>query len=429
MSAVVLPNSINYEEPLATLPPDTVNIQVVNNPVNGATFGANSQIIVDLGNRGFLDPASLYIRYKFAATAAGNVEMAGTPVYTPFLRLDTLINSATVETVNNYNVICNMLTNLKLSHSEKLGQQYALGYVDTGTTAAGIDNEETDGRLVGSAESGYLSGPLYNCLSFSEKMIPLFLMNNIRLVFTLDSLTNMCNTQATKNPFTAFTISNFEVVYNMIDFGSEINNNIMAMDKIRIKSQSFASSVSPLASATSGNVNIVYNHRYSSVKAAYLNCGGGDATKSANKNMDAYDITSGNGDYQLQVNGVNYPSRALSSVNNKAGILQELRKSLNSIFDKNVAMSINSFEFNTQSPSTTTTSYIAPAKFWVPFCLQKLTIPQKAFFTGVNTNGSPLTVSINIGTATSQIHNVMLILNYDMILEIEPQSKQVQIIQ
>jgi hypothetical protein len=425
--SVVLPNSINYDEPLASLPPDTVNIEVVANPVNGATFGANSQIIVDLGNRGFLDPASLFIRYKFTAASAGNVEMVGTPVYTPFLRLDTLVNSATVETINNYNVISNMLTNLKLSVSDKMGQQFSLGYVDSGGTSP-VNNEQIDGRTVSTGETGSLSGPLYNCLSFSEKMIPLFLMNNVRLVFTLDSLTNMCNTQATKNPFTAFTISNFEVVYNIVDFGSEIQNNIMAMDKIRLKSQSFASSISPLASATSGNVNLVFNHRYSSVKAAYLNCGGGDATKSANKNQDAYDITSGNGDYQIQVNGVNYPSRSLSTINNKAGMLQELRKTMNTIFDKNVAMSINSAEYSAYS-STSTTSFIIPSKFYVGFALQKLTIPQKAFFTGVNTNGSPITVSINIGTATSQIHNVMLILNYDMILEIEPASKQVVVIQ
>lgn len=425
--SVVLPNSINYDEPLAALPPDTVNIEVVANPVNGATFGANSQIIVDLGNRGFLDPASLFIRYKFTAASAGNVEMVGTPVYTPLLRLDTLVNSATVETINNYNVIANMLTNLKLSVADKIGQQFALGWVDSGGTTP-VNNEQTDGRTVSTGETGSLSGPLYNCLSFSEKMIPLFLMNNVRLVFTLDSLTNMCNTQTGKNPFTAFTISNFEVVYNIVDFGSEIQNNIMAMDKIRLKSQSFASSISPLASATSGNVNLVYNHRYSSVKAAYLNCGGGDALKSANKNMDAYDITSGNGDFQIQVNGVNYPSRSLSTINNKAGMLQELRKTMNTIFDKNVSMSINSAEYSAYS-STSTTSFIIPSKFYVGFALQKLTIPQKAFFTGVNTNGSPITVSINIGTATSQIHNVMLILNYDMILEIEPASKQVVVIQ
>jgi hypothetical protein len=91
-------------------------------------------------------------------------------------------------------------------------------------------------------------------------------------------------------------------------------------------------------------------------------------------------------------------------------------------------MSINSAEYSAYS-STSTTSFIIPSKFYVGFALQKLTIPQKAFFTGVNTNGSPITVSINIGTATSQIHNVMLILNYDMILEIEPASKQVVVIQ
>ena len=70
-----------------------------------------------------------------------------------------------------------------------------------------------------------------------------------------------------------------------------------------------------------------------------------------------------------------------------------------------------------------------PAKFWVGVCLQKLTIPQKAFFTGISTQNSPITVIINIGTATSQLHNVMLILNYDAIIEIDTSTKQCILIQ
>ena len=84
---------------------------------------------------------------------------------------------------------------------------------------------------------------------------------------------------------------------------------------------------------------------------------------------------------------------------------------MNTIFGSNVSMSINNVEYS--AISNTTTSVMVPAKFWVGVCLQKLTIPQKAFFTGISTQNSPITVLINVGTATSQAHNVMLILNYD----------------
>jgi hypothetical protein len=58
-----------------------------------------------------------------------------------------------------------------------------------------------------------------------------------------------------------------------------------------------------------------------------------------------------------------------------------------------------------------------------------MAIPQKAFFTGVSTQNSPVKVTINIGTATSQAHNVMLILNYDAIIEIDSSTKQCILIQ
>ena len=70
---------------------------------------------------------------------------------------------------------------------------------------------------------------------------------------------------------------------------------------------------------------------------------------SANKNMDSFDITTNNGDYQLNIGGVAYPQKRLSTLNNKAGTLQELRRSMNTIFGSNVSMSINSCEFSPTS--------------------------------------------------------------------------------
>ena len=143
--------------------------------------------------------------------------------------------------------------------------------------------------------------------------------------------------------------------------------------------------------------------------------------------MDSYDITSGNGDYSFQIGNINYPQKALSTTNNRSGILQELRRSMNTIFGSNVSMSINTIEYG--AVSSTLTSVMVPAKFWVGVCLQKLTIPQKAFFTGISTQNSPITVNININTATEQPHNVMLILNYDAIIEIDSSTKQCILIQ
>ena len=142
--------------------------------------------------------------------------------------------------------------------------------------------------------------------------------------------------------------------------------------------------------------------------------------------MDSYDITSGAGDYSLQIGSINYPQKALSTTNNRGGVLQELRRAMNSIYDKNNSMSINTLEFAYYSTSVTTIPI--PAKFWVGVNLQKLTVPMKAFFTGISTQNSPISVIVNINTATSQAHNIMLILNYDAIIEIDTSSKQCMVV-
>jgi hypothetical protein len=429
-----LPSAINYQEGLAVLPENTQNFNIACVPISGSSFGPSSQIQVDLGNRGFLDPASLLIRYKIvytvAATTATGVQIPGTPVYTPFQRFETLVNSNTVETINGYNAVANMLVNLQLGASEKYGQQSAYGYENT--AAAPYAMEYLDGAVIDTGAATtvnrFYSAPLLGLLGGSEKLIPLFLLNNIRLQFTLDSLANMQTAIAANALITGIAISNFEVCYNMVDFGHDVEREIIAMNpKIRIKSQSYSTGTQTIANGIAGSVNLVYNQRYASVKSAYLSCGGNDATKSANRMMDAYDVTSGNGDYQFQIGSINYPQKSLSTVNNRSGILQELRRSMNTIFGSNVSMAINTLEFNRNSANTTTIEI--PGKFWVGVCLQKLTIPQKAFFTGISTQSSPITVCINIGSSTSQAHTCMLILNYDAIIEIDTSTKQCILIQ
>ena len=54
-----------------------------------------------------------------------------------------------------------------------------------------------------------------------------------------------------------------------------------------------------------------------------------------NKIFDSVDLTSSNGEYSFGIGGQIYPSKPLNTKTNKAGILQELRTAVGSIFDKN----------------------------------------------------------------------------------------------
>ena len=89
-------------------------------------------------------------------------------------------------------------------------------------------------------------------------------------------------------------------------------------------------------------------------------------------------------------------------------------------------MAINTVEFNMSDGDST--SHTIPAKFWVGFNLQKLTIESKAFFSGVSTQNSPITAIINTNSATTQSYNAMLIAVYDAIIEIDTQTKQCVIV-
>ncbi len=77
MSQTVSPNSINYNEKLPSISPSTQNYSEVLQPINGAQFGQNQQITIDIPSRDFIDPKSIYIRYKMnvatTASAAGSL--------------------------------------------------------------------------------------------------------------------------------------------------------------------------------------------------------------------------------------------------------------------------------------------------------------------------------------------------------------------
>jgi len=443
-----LPKNVDYSTPLATMPDGTVNYLVSNTPVNNSSFTPGSTIIVDLNNvPAFLDPASLSFRYKYVAVSATcptaattvtlNSGIVGCPAYTPFLRADILCNSNVIESINNYNTVATMLTNVGMSVSEKLGQAYNLGYCGSGGDT--MDNQyDVDGHVIVAytgatatqaavTATNYISAPLIGCcLSNAEKLLPLDI-GNWRIQLTLDSLANIGSSLTGDVALASYTITNFEIVYNQIQFPMTINQQIKSMPTIRIKTKSFAVGSQSIPASSSGTVNLYYNLRFASVRSLFLLCAPTSNTVSASKAMESVDVTTNNGSYQFSIGGVVCPQNPLSTLNNKAGILNELRRAMGSIYDKNNSMAIGGTEF--LSTQTTATTISIPGKFYVATNTQRLTQSQDYMFTGISSTNSQINVIINMGTANTYAVNAYLVANYDAIFEFNVLTKQLNYIQ
>lgn len=421
-----LPSTVNYAEAIPSLPENATRYSVALQPVNGSVFAPSSQITFQYPNRGYLIPDSVYLRYKLAwtATAAGGgiaTSILGTPFFTPFQRLETQFGSVTVDSINNYHQVCNMLTNTTMDWAQKYGNQYNYGW----NSAAPATTEQMDGSAIAAADGATaslsLAGPL-PCLltNITDKLVPLFAMPTITQVLTIDSLSNIMLNSTNFSATVPLVISNVELCFDFIELGSEVDAMVRGMGpKLYIKSQSFSNASVTVPAGANGSQSYIFNQRYASVKGAFVLMSGG----AVNKLFDAVDSTNNSGSISLNVSGVQYPQKPYSTLNNKAGIVIELRKVMGSIYDKNNSIAINAAEFNQLDTSITTVPI--PGKFYCGFNLQKL--HSNALLTGISTNNSNITVNIEQTVAVTVQRQCNLILAYDALLEIDISLKQASV--
>jgi hypothetical protein len=420
--SVVLPREIKYADQLPALPAETINTQVVLAPVNGASFADSALIQFDLPARAFMQPSSLYLRFKASVVASGtSLTIAGTPATTFFQKLETIFGSQIVESVQDWGVVQNMLFNLQLDTAQKVGS-VGLGYLDNSTTPtfANVQGRNYGTTVSATTYTAYFAVPLNCILSSCEHLVPLGLMPNCRIQLTTDSIANIFPTSAT-----SFSLSNVELVYDSIDMGAGVEAMVRSMgEKLYIKSQSFTNSSNTLASSTTGTVELVYNQRLSSIKSLFALFQGTSAN-SVNKKYDAYDPTSNSGSLQFLIAGQQYPSRELSTINNKGGFWCELRQAIyGSIHEANASMGISPLTWNRVGNDATTVA--APAQFFVGVNTERLST-NGAILTGVSTNSSSISLRINTSTATGQTHNVAVVCMYDAIIEIDTVNRNASV--
>lgn len=417
-----LPKSFNLAEPIPSLPDGAQSQLITCRPLSGTSFGESSIIEVDLGNRGWCDPQSVAIRFKVTLTApAGGSAMVGCPVYTPFQRVSTLVGGASIDSINQYSQVAQVLVCGNYDVSAKYGLQSCFGYI------ASSDMALLDGRTTAaSTESYFVSAPLLGTIITScEKQLPLFAMPQIRFQFTMDSLSNMFNVPGAGTVLpTAYSITNFELTYTMTDLGAGVEKMVYEAGRsLLLKSNGFSNSAVAVPVGSVGSGNYVFNQRFASIRSAFI-CP--NAT-TGNKWADIVDLTAGAGDYQILVGNQAFPQAPLSTVLNRSGILQETRRAFGNLYDSTHSMSINTVEFARAISATVNGSTTEPGKFIVGVNLDKIQSGDHAMMSGASTYNTPISVVVNCPTATAAAANLNLILNYDCILNLDPVARQLSV--
>ena len=419
-----LPKEINHTEQLSALPSNTQSLSVVVSPSNGSSFTVESGRVVqfDLGARGHLVPGSMYLRWKGAAVNAHATTvnyMLGTPAYTPFKNMEVIAGSSNIESILNYNQVCNLVVNTKMNYSQKVGMAAAFGLLDASTAPT---NQNLNGRTIpaNATDTFYTAAPVNCCLASAEKYFPLGMAPAMRLQFTLDAVENIFQLSTD----ISMTISDHELCYDIVDFGGEVDQLVGSMinadGNLIIKSQSYSVGSQTINTGAAGQQEYIFNQRISSIKALFANF----SAATLSKTFGSRDITSGTGDYSFMVGQQQYPQRVLSAARNKAAMLVELMQCWgvsSSIETSNCSITPEQWNWLAGDADTA----VIPAAFIVGCNTEKLSTNQN-LLTGISSQLSPISVRINFGTYTTVATFVCtLIALHDVIIEINPLTRTV----
>lgn len=420
-----LPKELNYTSKLQALPSSTRTISVVVSPNNGSIFNSGGEVIsFDMPSRGFLVPNSLYLRYRASIVkTTENGLLLGTPAYTPFSRLETIIGAQVVESIQDWNQVCNMVTNCKLNVAQKASLANAFGFLDEGATAPSAVN--MNGRIItfGAAATTHdFAMPLNSILANCENLFPLALAPAVRIQLTTEALTSMF--KATATPVVSCVLSKLELCFDIVEFGSEVEAVVKSMadsnGDLIIKSQSYSASTLSLGANASGSAELAFNQRISSIKSIFALF----APLTGAKKFSSKDITKNLGDFQFYIGSEAYPPRPLSA-QNKAGTYLELCQSWgNAGSVDSYNMAITPAEYNCVADADD--SGEVSGKYYVGANVERLC--GSAILTGVSSQLSPINLRINYGgSVCEEAVNATLVTVFDALIALNVQTRQVSV--
>lgn len=443
-----LPKEVEYNRPHASVSPETNSINVIVRPANGQTFSAGGDVIqFDLPARSFLSPSSLVLRGVITTRSHTaddkNFLLGACPGSSWIQRVETQVAGQTIESINQYNQLYNMLVNTKMGFSERFALQTEFATGGSGgadglatvapTSTAGICSYVAGTSATADSKVGFaipLGCMLANCTNF----VPLGMMGAVRVSITTDQLANFTFQEAggSGNALTTFSVGSLELAFDMVDFGRSFDGVVGSMadadGNINLKTSSWNNSSLSLGSLTAGSSSEnIYNVRLSSIKSLILQGGSPGATYVNGAKFDAIATAGATGSTQFVVASQVYPQTPLAE-SNQALMMSELRQALGEAHDLyGTKLSIVDNQYNVNklaAPSGKTTTPELPTTHFVGINTEKISTNQ-LLMSGISSQLSPISVRIqNSATVGASVLTLMVL--YDAIISINLPTRQVQ---
>ena len=414
-----LPREVEYR--VSSLPAEVSTSAYVSRAVNGSSFTTGQQVQVNLiQNRGtYLIPSSMYATFSINVTADGadtNV-LLGLPGVSVIERSDVFANSTSIDTINNYNGIVNMLYNGKLGVSEKMGLSKCLGTTFTEDAA-----NQVDSRVVTAGTGANIISvavPLCNILTLMDKLLPLD-SAEYRLYLTVADILNIsCKNDGAASTLSLFSLSDFQIHYKAVTFDAQtdmmIKSQVQPDGAIYFKSESYQSSVANLPTGSAASQNLVFANSLTSIKSLQTQFCRADRFGLACGASYNPQFTQ----FSYQVGGRNYPQTPYSSTA-VAGVTLEFLESIHGIMSHpdaaQTSMSVNNFR--QLNDAFGADSFKDLPKSYFGYNSEKL--PSSTALNGISSQNSNIVVRVDIGTATTATATVLQIFHHDCILKYDP---------
>lgn len=433
----ILPTEVDYRKP-NELPASTRCLSLVSVPQQGSgSFSSGQQITFPLVQYGYIVPDSLVvsavISYTVDASGGTTTILGSCPASAWVQRLDTQINSQTVETINNYNSLYNMLINSKCDVSSKLGlsKPFGLSFSTSETDATYSPNFRNGDGFVHATGAGTKtirgSFPLGCIYSSASKFLPLS-MGDHRITLTIDALDNFTASSAGAVR-SALAISQIQLNYDVIVFDEMtdalINSQADGAGDIYLKTQSYAVSSSPLASGFVGSTEIPYAQSLTSIKSLHTLF----TPLVGNRGFASHDATSQNGSLQYTIAGRPYPETAIDTLNRPQYATLEFLASIygthDPIITARTSLSNATWTAVDADPSNDS-KVIDVAKAYFGANVERLS--GSYMLSGVSSMNSNLTLRLVNNTALLAALNAVFIVCYDAVIKYNPAMKQIVVL-
>ena len=435
----VLPTEVNFAKP-NELPTSTRCLSLVSVPQQGSgSFSSGQQVTIPLVSYGYICPDSLVvsavISYTTDATAGTTGILGSCPASAWVQRLDTQINSQTIETINNYNALYNMLVNSKMDVSAKLGlsKPFGLTFSANDSTTPPVYTpgfQNGDGAVFAQGAGTKTvrgSFPLGCIYSSASKFLPLS-MGDHRITLTIDDLANF--TFSNGGVRSALAISQIQLNYDVIVFDEMTDGLIMSQadgaGDIYLKSQSYAVTSSPLANGFSGYTEIPYAQSLTSIKSCHsLFC-----PLTGNRNFASHDATSQNGSWQVTIAGRPYPETAIDTLNRPQYATLEFLASIYGTHDPiiGVKTSMSNATWTAVDADPSNDSKVVDvAKSYFGANVERLS-SNSYMLSGISSMNSNLTLRLVNNTGLASALNSIFIVCYDAVIKYNPAMKQVVVL-